>query len=76
MRRSLPLLVLLLAGTASCGRGGPTPQNREPSGGGARTTVTDEAAPPAPASMVAPDTHQTRTCPENSFVVLIQTLRR
>lgn len=54
MRRSLPLLVLLLAGTASCG-GGPNSQNREPSGGGASfaSNATAEAAPPAPASMSA-----------------------
>ncbi len=50
MRRSLPLLVLLLAGTASCGRGGPNPQNREPAGGGsyASNATTEAMAPEAP----------------------------
>jgi hypothetical protein len=54
VRRSLPLLVLLLAGTASCGRGGPNPQNREPNGGtGIVSNAMSEAAPPAPAAMSA-----------------------
>jgi len=50
VRRSLPLLVLLLAGTASCGGGGSAPQNREPGGGSfASNAATEamEAAPPA-----------------------------
>ncbi len=46
MRRSLPLLVLLLAGTASCGRGSPDPQNREPS---PTTSYESNAAVEAPA---------------------------
>ena len=50
MRRSLPLLVLLLAGTASCGRGGPNPQPREPSGGqdASNVTATYDMAPAPP----------------------------
>ena len=50
MRRSLPLLVLLLAGTASCGRGGPDPRNREPGTQTFASNATSEAAPPAPAA--------------------------
>ena len=50
MRRSLPLLVLLLAGTASCGRGGPDPRNRdalrETGGNAASTEAMAPAAPP------------------------------
>lgn len=53
MRRSLPLLVLLLAGTASCGRGGPPQQNREPGSQDFAGNAASEAAPPAPASMSA-----------------------
>jgi len=53
VRRSLPLLVLLLAGTASCGRGGPNPQNREPSSGGVASNATSTAAPPAPAAQLS-----------------------
>ena len=53
MRRSLPLLVLLLAGTASCGRGGPDPRNREPGGQSFSANASSEAAPPAPASVAA-----------------------
>lgn len=53
MRRSLPLFVLLLAGTASCGGGNRTPQNQEPRGVATGGTPTTEAAPPAPASMSA-----------------------
>jgi hypothetical protein len=53
VRRSLPLLVLLLAGTASCGRGGPNPQNREPSSGGFASNATSTAAPPAPAAQLS-----------------------
>lgn len=60
MRRSLPLLVLLLAGAASCGSGS-NPQVREPDH---RTTIVSnamgEAAPPAPAAMVAPESAQDR----------------
>jgi len=60
VRRSLPLLVLLLAGTASCGGGNRNPQNREPSGGGSlASNAAMEAAPPAPASMTA-DSAQSR----------------
>ena len=53
MRRSLPLLVLLLAGTASCGRGGPNPQVREPAGGGSFAGNAVSEAAPAPSSMSA-----------------------
>lgn len=53
MRRSLPLLVLLLAGTASCGRGGPPQQNREPGSRDFASNAASEAAPPAPASLSA-----------------------
>jgi hypothetical protein len=54
VRRSLPLLVLLLAGTASCGGGGPNSQVREPNRP-TTTFVSNEmgAAPPAPASLSA-----------------------
>lgn len=54
MRRSLPLLVLLLAGTASCG-GGPNSQLREPQRDSTSlaSNTAAEAAPPAPASMSA-----------------------
>ena len=53
MRRSLPLLVLLLAGTASCGGGNRNPQNQEPQGVTAGGSPATQAAPPAPASMSA-----------------------
>ena len=50
MRRSLPLLVLLLAGTASCGGGGSNPQLRDRSGGegASNATATYDMAPAAP----------------------------
>lgn len=64
MRRSLPLLVLLLAGTASCGGGNRTPQDRQPNGdgfaGNASMTVQNEAPAPATQAMVAPDGAQGR----------------
>ena len=48
MRRSLPLLVLLLAGTASCGGGGSNPQLRDRSGGeGAGNAVSTQFVAPA-----------------------------
>ena len=53
MRRSLPLLVLLLAGTASCGGGNRSPQNQEPMRDAVASNAVSEAAPPAPASMSA-----------------------
>ena len=50
MRRSLPLLVLLLAGTASCGGGSNrNPQDQQPRGIVADSnTVATDVAPPAP----------------------------
>ena len=47
MRRSLPLLVLLLAGTASCGGGNRTPEDRRPQGIASEGNMAVEA-PPAP----------------------------
>ena len=51
MRRSFPVLVLLLAGTAACG--GPTPPNRAPSTRTYDVSSNTAAAPPAPASVAA-----------------------
>ena len=55
MRRSIPFLVLLLAGTASCGGGGSNPQLRDRSGGeGAGNAVSTQfVAPAAPAPQAA-----------------------
>ncbi len=53
MRRSIPLLVLLLAGTAACGGGRSPQQNQEPRGGGLASNATSEAMPPAPSSLSA-----------------------
>ena len=55
MRRSLPLLVLLLAGTASCG--GPNQQNAEPlrmRDVAAGNASSEAAAPAAPAQVATP----------------------
>lgn len=54
MRRSLPLLVLLLAGTASCGGSGSS-QPSQPGSNAAPNTRTYNVEPsPAPRAMVAP----------------------
>ena len=48
MRRSLPLLVLLLAGTASCGGGDAGFQGRDRSGGVSNAASSEAMAPAAP----------------------------
>ena len=48
MRRSLPLLVLLLAGTASCGGGDAGFQGRDRSGGVRNAASSEAMAPAAP----------------------------
>ncbi len=48
MRRSLPLLVLLLAGTASCGGGNAPFQDRDRSGGVSNAASSEAMAPAAP----------------------------
>lgn len=53
MRRSLPLLVLLLAGTASCGGGNRNPQNQEPMRDAVASNAVSEAAPMPPAAASA-----------------------
>ena len=52
MRRSIPFLVLLLAGTASCGRGGP-PQPADRTGESNAPPSTQFVAPPAAPAPVA-----------------------
>lgn len=56
MRRSLPLLVLLLAGTASCGGGGSSTQSGQPGGDAAPSPRTYDVreSPPAPRAAIAP----------------------
>ncbi len=53
MRRSLPLLVLLLGGTASCGGGNRSPQNQEPMRDAVASNAVSEAAPMPPAAASA-----------------------
>lgn len=53
MRRSLPLLVLLLAGTASCGGSSRNPQNQEPMRDAVASNAVSEAAPMPPAAASA-----------------------
>ena len=56
MRRSIPFLVLLLAGTASCGGGGSQSGNAPPPPAAPRTSLQSDAAPAPEASLVAPGT--------------------
>jgi hypothetical protein len=53
VRRSLPFLVLLLAGTASCGSGGPSSQDRDGFSSQGASNAADMAAPPAAAPVAA-----------------------